>query len=104
MVKQALELQCPTCQAHQPGNARIPNTSLTVMPCPWEFVGMDVFEVHVRSTGEKIKVLLVMDLATHFKIMSLLHRYPADESRSETTEQVIEALTRDWLQGRPRPK
>ena len=53
---------------------------------------MDVFEVHDRKRAIKLKVLLLMDLASRFKVISELFRYPAKESRAETGSQVVEVL------------
>ena len=64
---------------------------------------MDVFELKVPTKNIKIKVLLVMDLATRFRATIELHRYPLGEMRNETAEEVLKALGVAWLQHHPKP-
>ena len=65
---------------------------------------MDVFEVNVRRLQVKVKVLLIMDVATQLKVARELFRYPSNESRAETGEQAKMALWDSWLQHFPKPK
>eukprot|EP00969_Alexandrium_andersonii_P140055 6195932-Alexandrium_andersonii.AAC.1 len=39
--KLALEHKCSQCDELKQGNYKIPNASLSIIPKPWEFIGMD---------------------------------------------------------------
>ena len=75
-VEMALDLKCDACAASRPGgmaSGQIPPASVAPLPEAWTHVGIDVGEWPVPRHGVKIKFLLMVDLATKLKRLSLIH-------------------------------
>ena len=53
---------------------------------------------------KKIKFVMMMDMATRYKVTETLFAYPHGECPVETSEQLIRVLTLRWLMDKPRPK
>ena len=105
-VQAAFELHCDECKAMKQGgesSGKIPPATLRPLPKAWEVVGMDTFEWIPHNANQKLKVLLLIDLATKFKVTTCLHKCPLYEMKMETTAQLLEAFTKLWLADKPKP-
>ena len=106
-IKMALEYQCPTCKELLPGgesSGQVPPGSLRPLPQAWEHLGMDVGEWTVPNQDKKIKFLLMMDMATRFKVVEPLFIYGHGETKVESADDAIRVLTMRWLMDKPKPK
>ena len=106
-VRMALSFTCPVCQEVCPGGSssgQIPPGSLRPMPLAWEHLGLDVGEWTVPNQDKKIKFLLMMDMATRFKVVEPLFVYKHGENKVESADDIIRVLTHRWLMDKPRPK
>jgi len=105
-VKVALALRCEDCAALKMGGSssgQVPPASMRPMPRAWECVGMDCTEWTPPHENQKCTVLVLMDLATKFKVTKILMKCGLSEQKTETTEQLLEAFTQLWLQDKPKP-
>ena len=105
-VRAAMDLKCDECAALKLGgfsSGKIPPASMRPMPKAWECVGMDCTEWTPLQSQVKYYVLIIMDLATKFKVTRILMQCGLNEQKTETTEQVLEAFTQLWLQDKPKP-
>ena len=73
MVEEAANLKCQACVENQRGNQLIPHKSIGVQPQPWQFVGMDVFEVPFPKQQCKVRYLVMADLCMQFVSLQVLH-------------------------------
>ncbi len=62
VVREALNLKCQPCIDTQQGERLIVPASLNVKPLPWQFVGMDVFELVYVKQKCKARYLLMVCL------------------------------------------
>ena len=109
LIRCAESLRCPACDATQLGNQLIPNASLAETPRPWEVLGMDTLELTTPDRKWKVRLLLMMDMATHLLVGAELSRFEVSkrkkgEGHQETAEEVLRAIATHWLQDKPRPK
>ena len=103
----ALQHQCPACQALQPGgtsSSQIPPASTRSDWKAWQAVGMDVAEWQVPGSKNKVKFLLMMDLATKLRTVQPLLEYPNMEMKAERADHIIQAFTERWLSMFPKPE
>ena len=106
-VRMALSFSCPVCQEVRPGGSssgQVPPGSMRPMPTAWEHLGMDVGEWTVPNQDKKIKFLLMMDLATRFKVVEPMFVYKHGENKVESADDIIRVTTSRWLMDKPRPK
>ena len=90
-------------QGGESSGKMIPPATLRPLPRAWEVVGMDTFEWIPHNSNQKLKVLLLIDLATKFKVTTCLHKCPLYEMKTETTAQLLEAFSKLWLADKPKP-
>ena len=105
-VDRALALKCSACEATKPGGTssrKVPPASTSTMPSAWSVVMLDIGEWTVMDRQLKLKFLLVIDAATHFKATSPLMTYPLKKQGNESGQQVVEAFAQCWLAEKPRP-
>ena len=103
----ALEHKCPACEAIRPGGTsskNIPPASTHSMWSAWQAVGMDTAEWQIPATKNKVKFVLMMDLATKLRVVWPIMEYPNMEMRAETADHIIEAFTERWLSVFPKPE
>jgi len=106
-VRMAMDFKCPICEESKPGGSsskQIPPGSLRPLPSAWEHVGVDVGEWTLPGQDKKIKFLLMMDMATRFKVTEPLFVYKHGETKVESADDMIRVMTLRWLQDKPRPK
>ncbi len=87
MIREALDLKCPTCAAVDTGNKMVVPVATDVKAKPWEMVAMDVFELIFPKQWKKCRYLLGVDLATH--LMFITATYQADISFHGTDSGVV---------------
>ena len=105
-VDAASSLHCDECAALKLGgdsSGKIPPASMRPMPKAWEVVGMDCTEWNPPGTKKKFKILVMMDLATRFKVTSTLLTYELYEMKQESTDQLLNAFCSRWLADKPKP-
>ncbi len=105
-VDAASSLHCDECAALKLGgdsSGKIPPASMRPMPKAWEVVGMDCTEWNPPGTKKKLKILVMMDLATRFKVTSTLLTYELYEMKHESTDQLLHAFCSRWLADKPKP-
>ena len=56
------------------------------------------------NQDKKVKFLLMMDMATRFKVVEPLFVYKHGENKVESTDDIIRVVTHRWLMDKPRPK
>ena len=93
LIRCAESLRCPACDATQLGNQLIPNASLAETPRPWEVLGMDTLELTTPDRKWKVRLLLMMDMATHLLVGAELSRFEVvkrkkGEGHQEAAEEV----------------
>ena len=106
-VKEALKFRCQVCQEHAPGgrsSKQIPPASLRPLPKAWEHLGIDVSEWEVPNMNLKLKFILMMDMATHYKVTEVVASYKHNSRFTETSDDVIKILVTRWFMDKPRPK
>ena len=99
----ALEHKCPACEAIRPGE-NIPPASTHSMWSAWQAVGMDTAEWQIPATKNKVKFVLMMDLATKLRVVWPIMEYPNMEMRAETADHITEAFAERWLSVFPKPE
>ena len=106
-VQAAFRLHCDDCAALKLGGSssgRIPPASLRPLPMAWEMVGMDTTEWTPPHSKLKYNVLVLMDLATHFKSATILKEFSLSEQQHESSQEILDALFRCWLSLLPKMK
>ena len=58
----------------------------------------------VPGLKKKARFLLMMDLATKLRVVSVIKTYPELVMQSESAEEVIESFTTSWLAHFPKPQ
>ena len=58
----------------------------------------------VPTQNLKVKFILLMDMATHYRVTEVLASYAFGETYVETSNDVIKCLISRWLMDKPRPK
>ena len=95
LLKLALGLQCDECM-----EVRLPvphrNVTLHGSETLWHTVQMDGAQVAVGD--QVLHVLIFVDEASRFTVGWELYRCPRGESRNPTTDEIIQALERAWVQ------
>ena len=105
-VRAAMDLKCDECAALKLGGSssgKVPPASMRPMPRAWECVGMDCTEWTPLQSQVKYYVLVIMDLATKFKVTRILMQCGLNEQKTETTDQILDAFSQLWLQDKPKP-
>eukprot|EP00435_Cladocopium_sp_Y103_P033009 s416_g8.t1 len=106
-VKEAFKYRCHTCEEQKPGgksSKQVPPISLRPLPQAWEHLGIDIGEWEVPTQNLKVKFILMMDMATHYRVTKVLASYPHGETYVETPNDVIKSIIGRWLMDKPRPK
>ncbi|CAL1146255.1 unnamed protein product, partial [Cladocopium goreaui] len=106
-VKEALKYRCAICEEQKPGgksSKQVPPISLRPLPQAWEHLGIDIGEWEVPTQNLKVKFILLMDMATHYRVTEVLASYAFGETYVETSNDVIKCLISRWLMDKPRPK
>ena len=106
-IRMALDYTCPTCKELVAGgesSGQVPPGSLRPLPIAWEHLGIDVGEWAVPNQDKKIKFLLMMDMATRFKVVEPLFVYGHGQTKVETSDDIIRVVTMRWLMDKPKPK
>ena len=104
MVEEAANLKCQACVENQRGNQLIPHKSIGVQPQPWQFVGMDVFEVPFPKQQCKVRYLVMADLCMQFVSLQVLHVGSLSDSGTDGGDKLVAAFCNGWLIHRPRPE
>ena len=73
-------------------------------PAAWECLGIDVGEWTVPDRNLKVKFILMVDIATRYRVTEVLFTYKHGECKVESADLVIKTLTLRWLMDKPRPK
>ena len=105
-IDAASTLHCDECAALKLGgdsSGKVPPASMRPMPKAWEVVGMDCTEWTPPGIKKKFKILVMMDLATRFKVTSTLLTYELYEMKQESTDQLLNAFCSRWLADKPKP-
>ena len=100
-IQMARSFHCPTCEELRPGgisSRQIPPAAMRPLPAAWEQVGVDVGEWLVPGKDLKLKFLLMIDYATHFRVTETLFTYPYHDLRIENAELLIKTFALRWLQ------
>ena len=105
-IQQARRFSCDICDELRPGGSsskQIPPATTRPLPSAWEQVGIDVGEWTVPGRDLKVKFLLMIDIATRYRVTEMLFTYPHGKKLIENTDKVIKAITLRWLMDKPRP-
>ena len=76
-IEAAMDLKCDDCLALKPGSTssgKVPPASMRPLPRAWEMVGMDTVEWTPHGSKVKLLLLILMDLATKFKVVCCLKK------------------------------
>ena len=106
-VRLALQFKCDTCEELRPGgqsSKQIPPAAMKELPEAWEHVGVDVGEWTVPNQDIKVKFILMIDMATRYRVTEPLFVYKHGEVKIENTEDVIKIFVMRWLMDKPRPR
>ena len=106
-VKAALQYRCPACEEQKPGGSsskQVPNVSIRPLPQAWEQVGINIAEWEVPGQDLKVKFILLMDMATGYRVTESLATYKHGQVWNESAEDVMKAITLRWIMDKPRPK
>ena len=106
-IQMARDFHCPTCQELRPGGTaskQVPPASVHPAPAAWECLGIDVGEWTVPDQNLKVKFILMVDIATRYRVTEVLFTYKHGECKVESADLVIKTLTLRWLMDKPRPK
>ena len=106
-IQMALDYKCSACEESRLGSQsskQVPPASTRPLPLAWEQVTMDVSEWEVPESPVKVKFLVMMDVATRFRMVETLFVYNYDKARSESTDDMIRVITLRWIMTKPRPK
>ena len=74
-IKEALQYRCPVCEEHKPGgksSRQVAPMSIRPLPQPWEHLGIDITEWEVPGIDLKVKFMVMMDMATHYRVTETL--------------------------------
>ncbi|CAE7563794.1 TY5A [Symbiodinium sp. CCMP2592] len=104
VVEEAKNLTCRACIDAKRGEQLVLPVSVGTKPQPWQFVGIDVFELPFYELKVKARYLLMMDLTTRFQAVELLWSGKMNESGTDPGHAFMEAFASTWLQHRPRPE
>ncbi len=105
-VKAAFDFKCPACQEAKLGSIgskEIGPTSTRELPNPFEHVGMDIAEWEVPGGLVKLKFLLLMDMATKYKVTETMFTCSHGQIKVESADDLIRVFTLRWLMHLPRP-
>ena len=106
-IEAAMDLKCDDCLALKPGSTssgKVPPASMRPLPRAWEMVGMDTTEWTPHGSKVKLLLLILMDLATKFKVVCCLKKYPLYEMQHEKTTDLLDAFCKYWLADKPKPR
>ena len=106
-VEMALDYDCPHCKALRPGgpsSKQVPPLSMRPAPNAWSQIVADVGEFTSVPHRCKLKFVLFVDAATHFRVAEPLKRMNVTEMKQESTQEVIDAFSRRWLADKPKPE
>ena len=106
-IQQARKFRCSTCEEMVKGGVsskQIPPAAMRPLPVAWEQVGIDLAEWTVPNQNTKVKFVMMIDLATRYRITETLFVYAHGENKVETTDMMIKVITTRWLMSMPRPK
>ena len=106
-IKMTLDYKCPVCAEVKPGgisSGQISPASTRQLPAPWEQIGIDVAEWEVPGVNLKVKFVMIMDMATRYKVTEVLFETKHGEIKVETGEDMVRVVTLRWLSDKPRPK
>ena len=104
-VDAALRLECDDCKALKLGGSssgQIPPAAMRSPPAAWEAVGMDTTDWIPPNSKGKYKLLVMMDLATHFKVVTIIKEFGLNEMQTESWKEVRDAVCKCWLSDKPR--
>ena len=104
-IQMARDFHCPTCQELRPGGTaskQVPPASVHPALAAWECLGIDVGEWTVPDRNLKVKFILMVDIATRYRVTEVLFTYKRGERKVESADLVIKTLR--WLMDKPRPK
>ena len=105
-VKAALDFKCSACQEAKLGgisSKEIGPASTRDLPNPFEHVGMDIAEWEVPGGVVKLKFILMMDMATKYKVTETMFTGPHGKIMVESADDLIRVFTLRWLMNLPRP-
>ena len=106
-IKEALQYRCPVCEEHKPGgksSRQVAPMSIRPLPQPWEHLGIDITEWEVPGIDLKVKFMVMMDMATHYRVTETLATYPYSKTYVETADDVLRVLLTRWIMDKPKPK
>ena len=106
-IQVALEHNCETCASLKPGgvsSGQIPPASTHCLPQAWQVIGLDTSEWLVPGLKKKARFLLMIDLATKLRVVSVIKIYPELAMQPESAEEIIESFSTSWLAHFPKPQ
>ena len=106
-IKEAFQYRCPVCEEHKPGgksSRQVAPMSIRPLPQPWEHLGIDITEWEVPGIDLKVKFMVMMDMATHYRVTETLATYPYSKTYVETADDVLRVLLTRWIMDKPKPK
>ena len=104
VVEEAKNLTCQACIDAKRGEQLVLPVSVGTKPQPWQFVGIDVFELPFYDQKVKARYLLMIDLTMRFQAVEILWCGKMSESGTDPGMKFIEVFASSWLQHRPRPE
>ena len=106
-IQECLNYRCPVCEEVKPGgisSKQVSPASVHELPEPWEQLGIDVAEWEVPGINAKVKFVLLMDMATRYKVTEVLFETKHGEIKVESANDMVRVVTLRWLADKPRPK
>ena len=106
-IQMAEKFKCAVCEELRMGGTaskQIPAAAIRPLPEAWEQLGIDVGEWEVPHQNCKVKFILMIDLATRYRVIDVLFKYKHGEKKIENSDMVIKSLVTKWFMDKPRPK
>ena len=65
---------------------------------------MDITEWEVPGMDLKVRFIVLMDMATQYRVTEVLSAYPHGKTYVETADDVLQVLLTRWVMDKPKPK
>ena len=65
-------------------------------------VGMDTTDWVPPNSKRKYKLLVMMDPATHFKVVTIFKEFGLNDMQTETSKEILDAVCKCWLADKPK--
>ena len=104
VVDEAQNLTCQACVDAKRGEQLVLPVSVGIKREPWQFDGIDVFELPFYELKVKARFLIMIDLTTRFQAVEVLWSGKMNEAGTDPGVRFMEVFASTWLQRRPRPE